>query len=398
MNVTVSQDSIDQVLQPDGTAIPPDVLDTENLKIDVATQWQLMWWKFRRHRLANISAVIVLFYYFVAIFAEFFAPYQSTDYIAEYVYSPPQPIHFFDDGTFKPHVKGLTFTRDERSFKKIWSVDDSQVIPIRFFAKGSEYKVGLHWTKIPLIKELYVTLDRHLIGPVDKAQPMYLMGADKSGRDIFSRMIHSSRISLSVGLFGVALSMILGIVLGGLSGLLGGGVDTIIQRLIEIMMSIPMLPIMLAIAAVVPPNWTALRVYFIITIILAFTSWTGLARVVRGKFLALREEDFILAARLDGTGRFRLIFSHMLPSFYSHIIASLTLALPGMILGETALSFLGVGLRPPVVSWGVMLQETQKVAVLALYPWLLWPAVAVIIVVLAFNFLGDGLRDAADPY
>jgi peptide/nickel transport system permease protein len=227
---------------------------------------------------------------------------------------------------------------------------------------------------------------------------MYLMGADKSGRDVFSRLIYSTRISLSVGLVGVAISLVLGIVLGGLSGLLGGWVDNVIQRLIEVIISVPDLPIMLAIAASVPLDWPVERVYFIITILIALRSWTGLARVVRGKFLSLREDDFILAARLDGAPQGRLILRHMLPSFYSHIIASLTLSLPGMILAETALSFLGLGLRPPAVSWGVMLQETQKVAVLALYPWLLWPAAAVIVVVLAFNFLGDGLRDAADPY
>ena len=215
---------------------------------------------------------------------------------------------------------------------------------------------------------------------------------------MLSRLIYSTRISLSVGLAGVVLSLVLGIVLGGLSGLIGGWVDNVVQRLIEIVMSVPDLPIMLAIAASVPLDWSVERVYFIITILIALRSWTGLARVVRSKFLSLREDDFILAARLDGAPQRRLIFRHMLPSFYSHIIASLTLALPGMIIGETALSFLGLGLRPPAVSWGVMLQETQRVAVLALYPWLLWPAVAVIIIVLAFNFLGDGLRDAADPY
>ncbi len=371
---------------------------TESLKFEVASQSQLIWWKFRKHKLAMVSGIVMILFYGIAIFAEFFAPYYATDYIADYAYAPPQPIHLFDHGVFRPHVKGLSFERDARSFKKIWSVNEEQIIPIRLFAQGSTYKVGLHWTNIPLLASLYFTTNLHLLGPSQADQPMYLLGADKNGRDIFSRIIFSSRVSLSVGLFGVFISMVLGIMLGGLSGLVGGTLDNIIQRLIEIMMSVPMLPILLAIAAVVPPDWPALRVYFIITVLLAFTGWTGLARVVRSKFLALREEDFILAARLDGTPPTRLIFRHMLPSFYSHIIASLTLALPGMILAETALSFLGLGLRPPVVSWGVMLQDTQKVAVLALYPWLLWPAASVLIVVLAFNFLGDGLRDAADPY
>jgi peptide/nickel transport system permease protein len=370
----------------------------EELKLEVATQWQLMWRKFRKHKLAMISAVILIIYYVVAIFAEFFAPWERTQYIAEYVYAPPQPIHFFDDGKFSPHVLGLTFERDPRSFKKTWSVDSEAQIPIGLFVNGPEYEIGLHWVPIPGINKLYIKTDRHLIGAKDATQPMYLMGADKSGRDIFTRLIYSTRISLSVGLVGAVLSLVLGIVLGGISGLVGGWVDNLIQRLIEIVLSVPDLPIMIAIAATVPLDWPVERVYFFITLLIALRSWTGLARVVRGKFLSLREDDFILAARLDGTGSGRLIFRHMLPSFYSHIIATLTLTLPGMILAETALSFLGLGLRPPAVSWGVMLQETQKVAVLALYPWLLWPAAAVILVVLAFNFFGDGLRDAADPY
>lgn len=389
---------IQEQLPEQEDSLDHEQVDEENLKLEVATQWQLMWWKFRKHRLAMISAVVLIIYYLVAIFAEFFAPWQKTQYLADYVYAPPQPIHFFDHGKFSPHVLGLKFIRDPRSFKKTWTIDREARIPIGLFVKGPEYKVGLQWVPLPYIKKLYFTTNRHLIGAKDSTQPMYLMGADKSGRDIFSRLIFSTRISLSVGLVGVALSLMLGIVLGGISGLLGGLVDTLVQRLIEIVISVPDLPIMLAIAATVPINWPVERVYFIITLLIALRSWTGLARVVRGKFLSLREEDFILAARLDGTGSRRLIFRHMLPSFYSHIIASLTLTLPGMILAETTLSFLGLGLRPPAVSWGVMLQDTQRVAVLALYPWLLWPAAAVIIVVLAFNFLGDGLRDAADPY
>jgi peptide/nickel transport system permease protein len=396
MDVTLPE----QVIEHDG--LPGDeapIVETgDDLKLEVATQWQLMWWKFRRHKLAMFSAGIIFLYYLVAIFAEFFAPWERTQYIAEYVYAPPQPIHFFSNGKFDPYVKGLTFERDPRSFKKIWSIDQASKIEIGLLVKGPKYKVGLHWLPVPYVNRLYVEADRHLIGAKDPTQPMYLMGADKSGRDVFTRLIYSTRISLSVGLVGVAISLVLGIVLGGLSGLLGGWVDNVIQRLIEVIISVPDLPIMLAIAASVPLDWPVERVYFIITILIALRSWTGLARVVRGKFLSLREDDFILAARLDGAPQGRLILRHMLPSFYSHIIASLTLSLPGMILAETALSFLGLGLRPPAVSWGVMLQETQKVAVLALYPWLLWPAAAVIVIVLAFNFLGDGLRDAADPY
>lgn len=357
------------------------------LQSEVASQWKLMWWKFRQHRLAMVSGGVVILFYLVALFCEFVAPTTSTAYNQEYVHAPPQRLHLFRDGQFSPHVYGYTFTRDPRSLRKTWSVDENVIIPAGFFVKGDPYKF---WGLIPW--------DRHLIGPLNPGDPFYLMGSDKSGRDVFSRILYSSRISLTVGLVGVSLSLVLGILLGGLSGLLGGLLDNGIQRLIEILMSLPAIPIILALAAAVPLHWGPVRVYFIITVILSLLGWTGLARVVRSKFLALKSEDFVLAAELDGVSRYRLITRHMLPSFMSHIIASVTLAIPGMILGETALSFLGLGLRPPVVSWGVMLQEAQKVAVIAIFPWLLLPALAVVIIVLAFNFFGDGLRDAADPY
>jgi peptide/nickel transport system permease protein len=359
----------------------------EDLELEVASQWQLMWWKFKRHKLAMISLGIVIAFYVVAAFCEFFAPSLTTVYRKEYVNAPPQRLYLFLDGKWNPFVYGYEFERDPVSFKKTWSVDKQTTIPVGFFVRGQPYEL---WGVIPG--------DLHLIGPRDYEQPFYLMGADKNGRDVFSRMIYSSRISLTVGLIGVFLSLTLGIVLGGLSGLVGGVLDNIIQRIIEVLMSIPHLPLWMALAAVVPLDWPALRVYFMITVILSLISWTGMARVVRSKFLSLREEDFVMAAQLDGCSRWRLITRHMIPSFLSHIIASITLAIPGMILGETALSFLGLGLRPPVVSWGVMLQDTQRVAVVAIYPWLLWPAAAVILVVLALYFLGDGLRDAADPY
>jgi peptide/nickel transport system permease protein len=265
--------------------------------------------------------------------------------------------------------------------------DEEDVVPIGFFVRGDPYRL---WGFIPG--------DLHLFGSIDPDAPFYLLGADMIGRDVFSRVIYSSRISLTVGLAGMVIALTIGILLGGISGLVGGPLDNIIQRLIEILMSIPTLPVWLALAAVVPIHWPALRVYFMISIILSLVSWTGMARVVRSKFLALREEDFVRAAILDGCSQVRLIMKHMLPSFMSHIIASVTLWIPGLILGETALSFLGLGLRPPVVSWGVMLQDSQKVAVIARYPWLLAPGAAVFLVVLALNFLGDGLRDAADPY
>lgn len=359
----------------------------QELTVEVASQWQLMWWAFRKHRMAMVGGIVVLAFYFVAIFADFFAPQAPGTYLADYVYAPPQSIHLFHEGRFMPYVNGYAFERDPISFKKIWTIDEETVVPIGLFVRGETYKLwGL------------IESDIHLIGPLEKGQPFYLFGADNTGRDVLSRTIFSSRVSLSVSLVGVALSMFIGILLGGISGLAGGFVDNLIQRLIEIALSIPMLPVIIAVAALVPISWSVLLVYFIITILLAFTGWAGLARVVRSKFLSLREEDFVLAAKLDGTPPTRLILRHMLPSFYSHLIASLTLALPGMILGETALSFLGVGLRPPVVSWGVQLQEAQRINVIASYPWLLIPALFVIAIVLAFSFLGDGLRDAADPY
>ncbi len=365
---------------------PPSLAD-EEISVEVASQWKLMWWKFRKHRLAMFSLGAILLFYFVAIFAEFFAPYSSDTYLAEYVYAPPQTLFLMQDGQFSPFVYGYTFERDPVSFKKTWAIDTETIVPVGLFVKGDSYKLlGI------------IPTDIHLIGPTNANEPFYLMGADKSGRDVLSRTIFSSRISLLISNVGVAITMVLGVMLGGISGLMGGVVDNIIQRLIEITMSIPLLPIMIAIAAMVPLDWPVTRVYFFITILIAFQNWTGIARVVRSKFLALREEDFVLAARLDGAKSNRLILRHMLPSFYSHLIASLTLTVPGMIIAETALSFLGVGLRPPVVSWGVQLQEAQQVVVVANYPWLLMPALAVILVVLAFNFLGDGLRDAADPY
>ncbi len=359
----------------------------ESLKLEVASQWQLMWWKFRKHKLAVISGIIVILFYVVALFCEFFSPTVPTTYLDVYATAPPQRLRLFLDGKWFPHVTGYRGERDPVSFRKTWEIDYSTYIPVGLFVHGDPYKL---WGLIPG--------DLHLIGPKNPGDPFYLMGADMIGRDVFGRLIYSSRISLTVGLVGMVISLSFGILLGGISGLVGGAVDNIIQRIIEILMSIPTLPVWLSLAAVVPIDWPALRVYFMISIILSLISWTGMARVVRSKFLALREEDFVMAAMLDGCSRGRLIMRHMLPSFLSHIIASITLWIPGLILGETALSFLGLGLRPPVVSWGVMLQDTQKVAVIARYPWLLAPGGAVFIIVLTLNFLGDGLRDAADPY
>jgi peptide/nickel transport system permease protein len=359
-------------------------------ELEVASQWKLMWWKFRRHKLAMVGGMVVIIYYIVAIFCEFFAPTLSSVYIANYVYAPPQTLHIWNDGQVGLFVYGYTFERDPVSHKKTWKADPDTIIPVGLFVKGIDYKL---WGVIPM--------NIHLIGPKEVGAPFYLLGSDKTGRDILSRIIYSSRVSLTVGLIGVMISLTLGIILGGISGLVGGTVDNIIQRAIEILLCIPNLPLWLALASVVPVDWPPLRVYFMITIILAIIgqwSWTFMARVVRSRFMALREEDFVLAATLDGASNWRLIMRYMLPSFMSHIIASVTLAVPGMIIGETALSFLGLGLRPPVVSWGVMLQDAQKVGLIATTPWILYPGLAIFIVVLALNFFGDGLRDAADPY
>lgn len=367
-------------------------------RVVVASQWQLMWWKFRRHRLAMISLVIIFVFYVVAFFAGFFAPQATSTYNRRYTQAPPQVIHWFDNGVFAPYVYGYTQETDPRTYRRTYVIDEENKIPLGFFVKGDSYQVGLHGIPIDGIRNLAFTWDVHFFGPVNPGDPFYLMGADDVGRDIFSRLIYASQVSLSVGLVGVVLSLSLGVFLGGISGLIGGWVDTFIQRVIEVIRSVPDIPLWMALATAVPPRWDPVYVYFGITVILSLLRWTDMARVVRGRFLSLREEDFVMAAELDGVPRSRIIIRHMVPSFLSHIIASVTLAIPGMILGETALSFLGLGLRAPVVSWGVMLQDAMNIATIALMPWLLIPGAAVVITVLAFNFLGDGLRDAADPY
>ena len=356
-------------------------------EIEAASQWKLMWWKFRKSRLAVIGLFVVIFTYFLALTCEFFAPKPAIWYDDKYVFAPPQALWLFHNGKFNPFVYAYKFERDPQSFKRLFSVDHDKRIPVGLFVKGEKYKLfGLIPTNI------------HLFGSKNPKDPFFLLGADKIGRDILSRIIYSTRISLTIGLVGVTISLVIGIIMGGISGLVGGVVDLIIQRIIEILITIPQVPILLAIAAAVPIGWGPTQVYLMICVILSLVGWTGMARVVRGRFLALRTEDFILAARLDGASQMRLVGKHMLPSFFSHIIASMTLAIPYMILNETFFSFLGVGLRPPAVSWGVMLQDTRQIVTVAAYPWLLYPAIAVVIVVLAMNFMGNGLRDAADPY
>lgn len=362
---------------------------SEGENIYVASQWQLMWWKFKRHKLAMICGVIVIFLYVVALFVEIIAPYNPEQQDARYAYRPPTTIHFTDqEGKWQgPFIYGTSQKRDLETLALVFTEDTSKIYPIRLFTKGDPYKL---WS--------IFDMDLHLFGMEDKDAKLFLFGADRQGRDMFSRTIYGTRISMSVGLVGVVMSFILGILIGGISGYYGAALDTIIQRLIEFIRSIPTIPLWMALSAALPPNWPPLQVYFGITVILSLIGWTGLARVVRGRFLALREEDFVMAAKISGSSEMRIILRHMVPSFMSHIIAALTLAVPEMILSETALSFLGLGLRYPVISWGVLLQEAQNIRSVATAPWLMIPGVAVVLAVLSLNFLGDGLRDAADPY
>jgi peptide/nickel transport system permease protein len=358
-------------------------------RVSVATQWQLMWWRFRRHRLAMVGTVVVLLFYGVVLFAEFLAYADPHGSDAQRSLLPPQPVHWFEGGRLAPHVYGFTGRRDPVTFKRVYTPDPGRKIRVRFFAKGFEYRLlGL------------VPTSRHLLGVEGgrAEQVLSLLGTDELGRDQWSRLMYATRTSLTIGLAGVALSLVLGVLLGGVSGFYGGAVDTVIQRLIEILRSIPTIPLWMGLAAALPNHWSVLQVYFAITVILSLIGWTELARVVRGRFLSLREEDFVMAAELAGCGRMRIIFTHLVPSFLSHIIAATTLAIPAMIISETSLSFLGLGLRPPAISWGVLLQQAQNVQALAISPWLLVPSVPVIVVILALNFMGDGLRDAADPY
>jgi peptide/nickel transport system permease protein len=356
----------------------------------VASQWQLMWWRFRKHHLAMAAGIVVVCFYLVAMFADFLATTDPELSDARRSLMPPQRLHWFDGWSLQPHVYAVKGARDPKTFKRVYQVDPTQKIPVSFFAHGFPYKLfGL------------IPTDRHLLGVgqgYEAAQTLFILGTDVQGRDLWSRLLYATRISVSIGLVGVALSLFLGVLLGGVSGFYGGWVDTLIQRIIEIFRSIPTVPLWMGLAAALPRDWSILQIYFAITIIISLLGWTELARVVRGRFLALREEDFVVAARLAGCSQMRIIFVHMVPSFMSHIIAATTLALPAMIISETSLSFLGLGLRPPAVSWGVLLQQAQNVQTVAISPWLMIPAIPVIIAVLAFNFLGDGIRDAADPY
>ncbi len=352
------------------------------------SQWQLVRLRFSKHKLAVIALQGLIIMYFVALLAGFFAPHTKSYRNLDHIYSPPQlPSFSFAQGFYTHSVKQQV---DPITFKKIY-IEENEIIPLGFFVKGEPYKL---WNLIPMQHHFFGVKNYN-----NKSNSVFFFfGGDKYGHDLFSRILYGARISLSVGLIGIVITFFLGLIIGGISGYVGGRTDNFIQRSIEIINAFPKLPLWLALGAVMPADWSPLKVYFGITIVLSMMGWTGLARVVRGKILALREEDYAVAARLLGASHGRIIFRHLIPGFTSHIIVALTLTVPGMILGETSLSFLGLGLRPPVVSWGVLLQDCMNMQVVANYPWLLLPVVFIIVTVLCFNFLGDGLRDAADPY
>lgn len=356
-------------------------------RVAVASNWKLVWWRFRRHYLAMGSAVLLILMYLVVLFPDFFATQDPERTDARQAFIPVQMVHVFDNGSLSPWVPAIKGKRNPVTLRMEWTADPSSKVPVRFFARGYSYRVlGLFESNL------------HLIGPVDPNQRIFLLGSDRLGRDQWSRIMMGTQTSMTVGLVAVALSVVLGVVLGGVSGYVGGKTDQVIQRLIELLQSVPTIPIWLALSAALPRDWTPIQVFFAITVILSLVGWTTLGREVRGRFLSLREEDFVLAARLAGCSRMRIIMRHMMPTFLSHIIATSSLAIPVMIINETSLSFLGLGIRPPAISWGVLLQEAQNIQTLALAPWLLIPGLVVIVAVLAFNLVGDGLRDAADPY
>jgi peptide/nickel transport system permease protein len=370
------------------SAVDISPADSEE-KVALATQWQLMWWRFRKHKLAMAGTLVLVFFYLIALGADFLAYANPDESEAQRSLLGPQPIHWFDQGRLRPYVHPQIGRRDLVTFKRVYQPDLSVKIPVEFFSRGFSYRfLG------------FIPMDIHFLGVrgADPSECIFLFGTDMLGRDIWSRLMYGTRTSMTIGLVSVVLSLILGVALGGISGYFGGAVDTLVQRIIEILRSIPTIPLWMGLAAALPSSWSVTQIYFAITLIISLIGWTELARVVRGRFISLRHEDFIMAAEILGCGKARIIFRHMVPSFVSHIIAATTLAIPAMIISETSLSFLGLGLRPPAISWGVLLQDAQNIQALVISPWMLIPSVPVVIAVLAFNFMGDGIRDAADPY
>lgn len=386
-------------LPPEGAPIEhyisPEPFDARSIEkltpaqeeLYLASQWKLMWWKFKKHKVAVASGIFLALMYLAVFISEFLAPYDLQSRHTDSLFMPPQSVHLFHDGEFKgPFVYGSTYKLNMEILQREYSEDKSKVYPLSFFCRGDKYDYWLGGSS-----------DIHIMCAPENAT-VFLLGTDRLGRDVLSRIIIGSRISLTIGLLGIAISFILGIVIGGMAGYYGGWLDMIVQRIIEVLQSLPSIPLWLALAAIIPVTWSPILVYFGITVILGLLDWTGLARAVRSKLLSLREEDYVVSAQLMGAKTSRIIGRHLVPGFMSHLIASATISIPTMVLGETALSFLGLGLRPPITSWGVLLAEAQNISVVALYPWLMFPVVPVVLTILAFNFFGDGLRDAADPY
>jgi peptide/nickel transport system permease protein len=366
----------------------PGIAREMEIRYYTASQFQLMWWKFKKHRLALIGMSLLAVFIFIALFAEFLSPSGPTVRTPNYLFGSPQVLHFVDaEGKFhlRPFTYALTAAMDPQTFLLEVKEDTSEPWPVYFFVKGDPYKM---WGLIESDVHLFGVQEGHL----------HLLGTDQLGRDILSRLFHATRTSLTIGVVGLIISFFLGLIIGGISGFFGGGIDDAIQRFIEFIRSIPTLPLWMALAAALPKEWSPQRVYFTITILLGLLGWTHLARRVRGKLLSLREEDFVVAARIAGSSNSRIIARHLLPSFLSYIIVDLSISFPYMILAETSLSFIGLGLRAPVISWGTLLQDAQNIQAIALYPWLFTPVAFVIISVMAFSFVGDGMRDAADPY
>jgi peptide/nickel transport system permease protein len=383
-----SQELRDSYLQLEAGAATAEPAEAERSAEDAkygASQWQLIWLRFRRNRAAMVGGVVVLLFYLIAAFGNFLVPYTLDSRFTTMIYLPPQPIYLFDEGRLSPFVYGIKSEFD-KNLRRVYTLDTSTKIPVRFFAEGEPYKLfGL----IPANRHLFLA---------DEGGIVALLGTDRQGRDMLTRVVLGSQISLTVGLTGVILSLVFGSILGVTSGYYGGIVDNAIQRVIELVRSFPSIPLWMALAAALPATWPPLRTYFAVTIILSLIGWTWLARQLRGMVLSLRQEDYVMAAKLAGASDARIIFRHLIPASLGQIIVVSTLAMPAMILAETSLSFLGLGLRPPLTSWGVLLQEAQNLESLVLYPWVFAPALFIVAVILAFSFLGDGLRDAADPY